>query len=425
MRRGKAVLALGGLAGAAALGLGGSMAAKRQPLPLPARYDLREDGAGPWIRDQGDQNTCWAFASVTALETSMKEEERIPLSADHMIHKNSAGLAAAAGGDYSLSWAYLLSWQGPAAEADDPYGDHVSPEGLSPVCHVQTVKLLGEKDYDAIKRAVYETGGVQSSLYTAMVSDRDDTHYYRKETGAYWYNGDEKPNHDVVIIGWDDHYSRDNFNQPPEGDGAFICANSWGGEFGDDGYFYVSYYDTNIGIHNILYSGIESADNYDHIYQADLCGWVGQLGYGKESAFFANIYTAEEKEELEAVGFYATGENTSYQVYTVTDAEGSSQFGRRRKVASGEVANAGYYTVLLDKTMTLEAGERFAVIVEITTPGAIHPVAIEYSSPDKGLTVDLSDGEGYISYRGSSWERVETEQNCNVCLKAYTRNVDS
>lgn len=51
MRRGKAVLALGVLAGAAALGLGGSMAAKRQPLPLPARYDLREDGAGPWIRD--------------------------------------------------------------------------------------------------------------------------------------------------------------------------------------------------------------------------------------------------------------------------------------------------------------------------------------------------------------------------------------
>ena len=169
MRRGKAVLALGVLAGAAAFGLGGSMAAKRQPLPLPARYDLREDGAGPWIRDQGDQNTCWAFASVTALETSMKEEERIPLSADHMIHKNSAGLAAAAGGDYSLSWAYLLSWQGPAAEADDPYGDHVSPEGLSPVCHVQTVKLLGEKDYDAIKRAVYETGGVQSSLYLPEV----------------------------------------------------------------------------------------------------------------------------------------------------------------------------------------------------------------------------------------------------------------
>ena len=386
---------------------------------------LGEESQTIAVKNQGSLGTCWAFASVMALESRVRPEWNVSFSEDHMSLRNSFHFSQNAGGEYTMSMAYLLAWQGPVLEEEDPYGDGYSPDGLSPACHVQEIQVLPEKDYEAVKRAVYLYGGVQSSLYTAMVSDRDDTHYYRKETGAYWYNGDEKPNHDVVIIGWDDHYSRDNFNQPPEGDGAFICANSWGGEFGDDGYFYVSYYDTNIGIHNILYSGIESADNYDHIYQTDLCGWVGQLGYGKESAFFANIYTAEEKEELEAVGFYATGENTSYQVYTVTDAEGSSQFGRRRKVASGEVANAGYYTVLLDKTVTLEAGERFAVIVEITTPGAIHPVAIEYSSPDKGLTVDLSDGEGYISYRGSSWERVETEQNCNVCLKAYTRNVDS
>ena len=52
-------------------------------------------------------------------------------------------------------------------------------------------------------------------------------------------------------------------------------------------------------------------------------------------------------------------------------------------------------------------------------------MAIEYNSPDKGLTVDLSDGEGYISYRGTSWERVETELECNVCLKAYTRKEGS
>ena len=107
MKRGKAVLALGVLAGAAALGLGGSMAANgSRPPSGPVRpAGGRRRAMDP---DRGDQNTCWAFASVTALETSMKEEERIPLSADHMIHKNSAGLAAAAGGDYSLSWAYLL-----------------------------------------------------------------------------------------------------------------------------------------------------------------------------------------------------------------------------------------------------------------------------------------------------------------------------
>ncbi len=393
-------------------------------LVLPESYDYRDVDRAPKIKNQGSLGTCWAFASVMALESSVLPEWNVSFSEDHMSLRNSFNLSQNAGGEYTMSMAYLLAWQGPVNEADDPYGDGYSPSGLSPICHVQEIQILPEKDYEAIKKAVYLYGGVQSSLYTDMVNDSDDTHYYRRDTGAYCYNGNEKPNHDVVIIGWDDNYSKDNFKEIPQGDGAFICANSWGGEFGDDGYFYVSYYDTNIGIHNILYSGIESTDNYDHIYQSDLCGWVGQLGYGKETALFANIYTAVDNEELEAVGFYATGENTSYQVYTVTDANGSSQFGRRKKAASGKFTNAGYYTVTLDKKVELEAGERFAVIVEITTPGAIHPVAIEYSSADKGLTVDLSDGEGYISYRGSSWERVETDQKCNVCLKAYTKKID-
>lgn len=308
MRRGKAVLALGVLAGAAALGLGRDpMAAKRAAAPpsgpvRPAGGRRRAMDPGP-----GDQNTCWAFASVTALETSMEEEKRIPLSADHMIHKNSAGLAAAAGGDYSLSWAYLLSWQGPAAEADDPYGDHVSPEGLSPVCHVQTVKLLGEKDYDAIKRAVYETGGVQSSLYLPEQGGRDRS--------AYFYDGAHEANHDVVIVGWDDSFPREAFSPQPEGDGAFLCANSWGEGFGEQGFFYVSYEDTQIGRHNISYAGVESTENYSHIFQTDLCGWTGQLGYGKEEAWCANVYEAEEKGTVEAAGFYAMVPDTEYALY--------------------------------------------------------------------------------------------------------------
>ncbi len=88
-----------------------------------------------------------------------------------------------AGGEYTMSMAYLLAWQGPVLEEEDPYGDGYSPDGLRPACHVQEIQVLPEKDYEAVKRAVYLYGGVQSSLYTAMVSDRDDTHYYRKETG--------------------------------------------------------------------------------------------------------------------------------------------------------------------------------------------------------------------------------------------------
>jgi hypothetical protein len=35
--------------------------------------------------------------------------------------------------------------------------------------------------------------------------------------------------------------------------------------------------------------------------------------------------------------------------------------------------------------------------------------------------VDLSDGEGYFSSGGYNWQSAE-EQECNICLKAYTAN---
>ena len=391
---------------------------------LPYSYDYREAGRAPRVKNQGSLGTCWAFASLMALESRLLPERDLGFSEDHMSLRNSFHMDQNAGGEYTMSMAYLLAWQGPVLEKDDEYGDGYSPPGLEPVCHVQDIEVLPSKDYEAIKRAVYLYGGVQSSLYTSMVTGQSDSRYYNKEKGAYCYIGTAKPNHDIVIIGWDDNYPKENFKLDLEADGAFICANSWGGEFGEEGYFYVSYYDTNIGIHNILYSRVDGVDHYDKIYQSDLCGWVGQLGYGKENAYFANVYTAGDDEELAAVGFYATGPDTSYEVYTVTGADSSSQFGRKKLAAAGTFKNAGFYTVDLERPVELPAGEKFAVIVAINTPGSVHPVAIEYNSPDKNLRVDLSDGEGYISYRGTAWERVEEEQKCNICLKAYTRKTE-
>lgn len=389
--------------------------------PLPSVYDYREEGRAPVVKNQGSLGTCWAFASLMALESRLLPEEHVSFSEDHMSISNSFHMKQNDGGEYTMSMAYLLAWQGPVLETDDRYGDGYSPPGLKPVKHVQEIQILPGKDYEAIKKAVYYCGGVQSSLYTSMAPGKSDSRYYNKEKGAYCYNGTAKPNHDIVIIGWDDNYPKENFNLDLEGDGAFICANSWGGEFGDEGYFYVSYYDTNIGIHNILYTKVESPSNYDGIYQSDLCGWSGQLGYGREDAYFANIYTSQGEEELTAAGFYATGPDTSYEIYTVTDAVDSSSFGSRKPAAKGSFQNAGYYTVDFDQPVKLKKGQRFAVIVNIKTPGSVHPVAIEYPAAGRGRSSDLKDGEGYISLRGTSWERAEDSQKCNLCLKAYTK----
>ena len=411
-------------------------------LDIPAFYDSRTVGRSPSVKNQGSLGTCWAFASLAALEASLLPEESLDFSEDNMSLNKNFFLGQNDGGDYTMSMAYLLSWQGPVLEKEDPYGDKISPSGLKPAKHVQEIQMLEEKDYDAIKQAVLMYGGVQSSLYTSLKNSQSQSEHYNEEKSAYYYDGKEKPNHDSVIIGWDDGFPKENFNSPPPDDGAFLCMNSWGDKFGDGGCFYVSYYDTNIGIHNIVYTVTEPPDNYDNIYQTDLCGWIGQMGYGSSenavasipqgSAWFSNVYEAQGDEVLKAVGFYAIGPETSYEVYVVKDVEtaenlkkekngGYRLFQNMEKAAGGKKKNMGYYTVLLDKEILLDKGERFAVVVKIDSPGQVHPVAIEYDSGDGKCSIDLTDGEGYISLQGDIWERVEEKQECNICLKAYTK----
>lgn len=403
-----------------------------ESMELPAFYDGREEGRVPSVKNQGSLGTCWAFASLQALEARLLPKESTDFSEDHMSLNNGFSIPQQEGGEYTMSMAYLLSWRGPVLESEDPYGDGISPEGLKAKKHVQEIQIIPGKDYDKIKRAVLLYGGVQSSLYTSLINEDSRSVSYNENAQAYCYIGSNPPNHDSVIIGWDDNYPKENFNDQVNGDGAFICMNSWGSNFGDQGYFYVSYYDSNIGMNNIIYTGVEDPDNYHGIYQTDLRGWVGQLGYGGETAWFSNVYESQSNERLGAVGFYATGSHTSYEIYVVRQAgderdivEGEN-FDRKVLAAQGSFDYPGFYTVPLMEiskgNLKLLRGERFAVIVKITTPDEVHPVAIEYDGGDGRTRVDITDGEGYISADGTVWERVERKKNCNLCLKAYTEN---
>ena len=389
---------------------------------IPTKYDLRDRARVSAIRNQGTYGTCWSFAALSAMESVLLPEQNYQFSVDHMTLNNGFHLTQDDGGEYTMGMAYLASWKGPVLEKDDPYGDNKTTPDLTAVKHVQEMQVIDGKDYEKIKEAVFKYGGVQTSIYNSLKRSQSRSPYYDRRTSSYCYIGTEKPNHDVVIIGWDDSYSKDNFSVDLEGDGAFICQNSWGSEFGDGGIFYISYYDTNIGTHNVVYTGIEDSDNYDHIYQSDLCGWVGQLGYNKESIYGANVYTAESNQNLTAASFYATGKDSEYQLYVVKNFEDESSLSNMTPVASGKLSNAGYYTIRFDKQIALDAGERYAVVLFISTPDAVHPLAIEYEADDATADVVLDDGEGYVSANGFEWENVKNVENCNICIKAFSND---
>ena len=389
---------------------------------VPAKYDLREKRRVAEVRNQGNYGTCWSFAALGAMESVLLPEERVQYSVDHMTLSNDFEIDQHEGGDYTIGMAYLAAWRGPVYEEDDPYGDDKTVSGLAPVKHVQEMQIIDGKDYEKIKEAVFKYGGVQTSIYNALRSSQSYSPYFDKATNSYCYIGTEKPNHDVVIIGWDDNYSKDNFSVDLEGDGAFICQNSWGKNFGEDGVFYVSYYDTNIGTHNVVYTGIEGTDNYDNIYQSDLCGWRGQLGYNKESMYGANVFTATGAESLAAASFYATGKDSQYELYVVRGFQDEKSFGNMIPVASGKLSNAGYYTVKFNQEITVEPGERYAIVLYIITPNSVHPMAIEYAADEETKHVILDDGESYISSNGYKWVSIDTVEEANLCIKAFSNN---
>lgn len=386
-------------------------------ITLPSAYKIEENQM-PELRNQEDTNGCWAFASLSALEASKDEDSTGPYSADHLIYQNPFELQFENGGSYIVTMSYLISWMGPVTEEMDPF-DGESAEGLEPCVHVQEIRLSDPKDYEAIKRFVYLYGGVESALYMDFEESVTESDYYNQEKKSFCYTGTEISNHDIVIVGWDDNYPAENFVGDISQNGAFLCQNSWGEEFGDQGIFYVSYEDVNIGGYGVTYSRVDTTDNYDQIFQSDLCGYTAQIGYMQESCWFANAYTAEENIYVRAAGFYATGKSTEYEIYAVPKFEGKSSLKERRYICNGFFEDAGYYTVDFPEAIAVEAGNDFAIVVKITTEGAEHPVAIEYPTENFAIQMDVTDGRGYLSLQGNLWDHVEQTKNYNICLKAY------
>ena len=386
---------------------------------LPNQYDLREVNRVSTIRNQGSTSTCWACASLEALESSLLPVDKHLFSVDSMINDNSFKLDQSAGGKYTMALAYLLSWQGPVEEQTD---ESDSTPGIisslteqtqeNPV-HLQEAHFYDSENLDEIKWAVYQYGGVSTSIYASVsTSNLNGSSSYNRKTNSY-----------VVIIGWDDHYSASNFSEDVPADGAFICQNSWGTGFGDDGVFYISYYDTNIGNQAVSYVKIDTNNTYSYIYQSDLCGWVGQIGYSKQWAYGANTFVADANQQIEAAGFYALGKDTSYQVYFVSNYQNTSSLSEKELVAAGTVSEKGYYTIKFNSAKTVSEGESFAIVLYVNTPDTVRPLAVEYATDSMTQAVDITDGKGFISNNGLDWENVEDVVEANLCIKAYANNV--
>jgi C1A family cysteine protease len=394
--------------------------------PPPGRYDLREEDRLTPVKDQGWCGSCWAFATMSSLESNLLPDEAWNFSENHLKNTSGFDLGHCDGGNYEMSMAYMANWSGPVEEDDDPYDidSGVSQPNLTALKHVQKVEIIPRRtdflDNDIIKKAVMDNGALGTTMRWEDAS-------YDPSTFSYYYSGADYHNHAVAIVGWDDNYSVDHFLGNPPGNGAFIVRNSWGDSWGDGGYFYISYYDTTIAGHpNFLFNSAEETYNYSGVYQYDPLGWSGLSGYNNDTAWAANIFRAVAEEAITAVGFYATSADADYTLYVYVDVGSDPRSGI---LAAGPITGgltfAGYHTVPLPAPVLVSEGQTFSVVLRATTPGFSFPIAIERPINGYSSAAIAQKGQSFQSQYGRLWTDITTLfANTNVCIKAFVQPIE-
>ncbi len=395
---------------------------------LPGSYDLRAIGKVTSVKDQGQCGSCWAFATYGSLESYL-----MPVEVNDFSENNLKNLVTNSypdgfdytmndGGNHYMAMAYLNRWTGPVNESSDPYNPYsnVSPTDLDPVKHIQEVTFIPDRNYyldnDNIKQALMTYGAVYTSMYM-------NTNFYNSSNASYYYYySTPSANHAVCIVGWDDNYSKNNFKTPAPENGAFIIKNSWGTSWGDNGYFYVSYYDTMIGQNNVVFNNAETITNYNQIYQYDPLGWVSSCGYYSNTAWFSNVFTSTGYDQLAAASFYVASANSTYELYAYANPTNDNpSSGTLIAHKTGSISNAGYTTIEFSSAVSLQLGVKFSVVVKLTTPGYNYPVPMEYPYPNYSSKAKANAQESYVSINGINWTDLTTVfTNTNVCLKAFT-----
>ncbi|MBO4341901.1 MAG: hypothetical protein J5870_02235 [Clostridia bacterium] len=351
----------------------------------PASYSSVKKGYITPVKNQGASGACAAFAFINCIESdfivkgygtkdntdfseaflywnaldNIWEDEDSRYYGDGISYKMYADPFTAGLSYYDVA-AALKTDTAIAYEKDFPYdtssqnnfGYYTEKERLNSGCNVRVSDIVyfTPNSKAQIKNWVLKHG--------AAVCSFNSNFYYDAENGRIAVNKlGLVSNHQVSVVGWDDNYKATGglSNIKMKTKGAWLCKNSWGTNWGDNGYFWLPYDDSTI----TEMIGVSINFNKTCAKRYSYTGYTmcsNRSGKDKINTV-ANIYTAEADGTIESVCFYAKGKDTAELGIYRDMGDKSPISGKPAATAKKSVDFEGYYTVKLSSPIQVKKGE--------------------------------------------------------------------
>lgn len=210
--------------------------------PSQSRLDLRTSQRVTPIREQSTCGSCWAFGTIAAIESNILMQypninaAQLDLSEQQLLDCSDGG--SCWGGWYgtALQWAKSNNMN-LEEERNKPYVVWENNVCEAPIARQFRVKNFGKVNpykmmpsRQEIKTAICQYGSVVTAVNATQAFLG-----YRSGVFNEFANGSDV-NHAINIVGWDDSKN------------AWLLKNSWGTDWGENGYMWIDYGSNQIGL---------------------------------------------------------------------------------------------------------------------------------------------------------------------------------